>query len=79
MKLLLMADRRESLSVMEENGRLTGIFICPDIYAGYLSRKIVQEIQPVDRSCGGAWKGLLLSPGAIRWYPIRLSRLFWTV
>jgi len=49
MKLLLMADRRESLSVMEENGRLTGIFICPDIYAGYLSRKIVQEIQPVDR------------------------------
>jgi len=54
MKLLLMADRRESLSVMEENGRLTGIFICPDIYAGYLSRKIVQEIQPVDRSCGGA-------------------------
>lgn len=54
MKLLLMADRRESLSVMEENGRLTGIFICPDIYAGYLSRKIVQEIQPVDRSRRGA-------------------------
>jgi hypothetical protein len=37
MKLLLMADRRESLSLMEENGRLTGIFICPDIYASYLS------------------------------------------
>jgi HTH-type transcriptional regulator, sugar sensing transcriptional regulator len=53
MKLLLMADRRESLSVMEENGRLTGIFICPDIYASYLSRKIVQEIQPVDRSRRG--------------------------
>jgi len=49
MKLLLMADRLESLSVMEENGRLTGIFICPDIYADFLSRKIVQEIQPVDR------------------------------
>jgi len=49
MKLLLMADRRESLSVMEENGRLAGIFIYPDIYAGYLSRKIVQEIQPVER------------------------------
>jgi sugar-specific transcriptional regulator TrmB len=54
MKLLLMADRGESLSVMEENGRLTGIFICPDIYASYLSRKIVQEIQPVDRSRRGA-------------------------
>lgn len=49
MKLLLMADRRESLSVLEENGRLTGIFICPDIYAGYLSRKIVQEIKPVEK------------------------------
>jgi HTH-type transcriptional regulator, sugar sensing transcriptional regulator len=49
MKLLLMVDRRESLSVLEDNGRLTGIFICPDIYASYLSRKIVQEIQPVDR------------------------------
>ncbi|MFA4850060.1 MAG: helix-turn-helix domain-containing protein [Methanoregula sp.] len=53
MKLLLMADHRESLSVMEENGRLTGIFICPDIYASYLSRKIVQEIQPVDKSRKG--------------------------
>jgi len=52
MKLLLMADRRESLSVMEEQGRLTGIFICPDIYASYLSRKVVQEIQPVARSRG---------------------------
>ncbi|ACL17883.1 TrmB family transcriptional regulator [Methanosphaerula palustris] len=50
MQLLLMADRRESLSILEDNGRLTGIFICPDIYASYLSRKIVQEIQPVDRS-----------------------------
>ncbi|MEN6517675.1 MAG: helix-turn-helix domain-containing protein [Methanospirillum sp.] len=54
MKLLLMADRRESLSVMEENGRLTGIFVCPDIYASYLSRKIVQEIRPVERSRRGA-------------------------
>jgi len=53
MNLLLMADRRESLSILEENGRLTGIFICPDIYAGYLSRKIVQEIQPVDKSRRG--------------------------
>lgn len=50
MQLLLMADRRESLSILEENGTLTGIFICPDIYASYLSRKIVREIQPVDRS-----------------------------
>jgi predicted transcriptional regulator len=53
MKLLLMADRRESLSILEENGRVTGIFICPDIYASYLSRKIVQEIRPVDRSRRG--------------------------
>lgn len=50
MQLLLMADRRESLSVMEENGVLTGIVICPDIYAGYLSRKIVQEIKPIKNS-----------------------------
>jgi len=50
MKLLLIADRSESLSVMEEKGRLTGIFIFPDIYAGYLSRKFVQEMQPVERS-----------------------------
>lgn len=50
MKLLLMADRRESLSITEENGRVTGVFICPDIYASYLSRKIVQEIRPVERS-----------------------------
>jgi len=50
MKLLIMADRRESLSVMEENGRLTGLFICPDMYSSYLSRKIVQEIQQVNKS-----------------------------
>jgi len=50
MKLLLMADRSESLSILEENGRLTGIFICPDIYTSYMSRKIVQEIQPVEMS-----------------------------
>jgi len=50
MKVLLMADRRESLSIMEEDGRLTGVLLCPDIYAGYLSRKIVEEISPVDRS-----------------------------
>ncbi len=49
LKLLLMADRRESLSVLEDNGRMTGIFICPDIYASYLSRKVVQEIQPVEK------------------------------
>jgi len=54
MRLLLMADRRESLSILEDNGRLTGIFICPDIYASYLSRKVVQEIQTVDRSRRGA-------------------------
>ncbi|MEN6397326.1 MAG: helix-turn-helix domain-containing protein [Methanoregula sp.] len=50
LKVLLMADRRESLSILEENGRLTGIFIYPDIYAGYLSRKVIAEIQPVEKS-----------------------------
>jgi HTH-type transcriptional regulator, sugar sensing transcriptional regulator len=50
LKLLLLADRRESLSVMDENGRLTAIFISPDLFAGYLSRKFVQEIKLVDRS-----------------------------
>ncbi|MFA4860047.1 TrmB family transcriptional regulator [Methanoregula sp.] len=49
MKLLLLADRVESLSILEENGKRTGIFIYPDMYAGYLSRKIVQEIVPVER------------------------------
>jgi sugar-specific transcriptional regulator TrmB len=47
MKVFLMADRCESLSILEENGNLTGIFIYPDIYASYLSRKVVQEIQPI--------------------------------
>jgi sugar-specific transcriptional regulator TrmB len=56
MKLLLMADRRESLSVIEDNGKFTGIFICPDIYASYLSRKVVQEIQLVDRGRKGLKK-----------------------
>jgi CBS domain-containing protein len=50
-------NRRESLSVMEENGRLTGIFIGPDIFATYLSRKIVQEIEPVEKSPKGTRKG----------------------
>jgi HTH-type transcriptional regulator, sugar sensing transcriptional regulator len=49
MKLLLMADRRESVSIMEDNGNETGIFICPDIYASYLSRKILLEIEQIDR------------------------------
>jgi len=49
LKLVLMADRRESLSILEEKGVLSGIFICPDIYAAYLSRKLLQEIQPVEK------------------------------
>ncbi len=53
MRLLLLADRRESLSIMEEGGRVTGVFTFPDIYAGYLSRKIVQEIEPVERQRKG--------------------------
>jgi len=47
MKLFLLADRRESLSVMEENGRVTGVCVSPDIYAGFIARKIIREIRPV--------------------------------
>lgn len=50
LKLLVIADRCESLFITKENGSQTGIFICPDIYAGYLSKKIIQEIRPVSRS-----------------------------
>ena len=50
LKLAVIADRRESLFITEENANMTGIFICPDIYAGYLSRKIIDEIRPVGRS-----------------------------
>lgn len=48
MKLLLLADRHESLSILDDNGMVTGIFICPDIFAGYLSRKIIEEVKPVE-------------------------------
>ena len=51
-RLLLIADGRESLSILENNGIVTGIFIYPDVNAGYLSRKIIQEIQQVERSEG---------------------------
>lgn len=50
LKVLLIADRRESLPVVEDNGTLKGIFTCPDLDAGYLLRKIVQENQPVQKS-----------------------------
>jgi sugar-specific transcriptional regulator TrmB len=50
MKLSLIADRRESLFTTEEDGKPTGLFICPDIYASYLSKKIIHEIRPVGRS-----------------------------
>ena len=52
--MLLLADRQESLSVLEDGGRVTGIFTCPDIYAGYLSRKILQEIEPAERPRRGS-------------------------
>jgi sugar-specific transcriptional regulator TrmB len=55
LKLVVVADRGESLSILEENGRLMGIFICPDMYAGYLS--------PVERSHKGARKGKLPGTG----------------
>ncbi len=50
MQLLLIADRRESLSIMEENGKYTGVIIYPDMYASYLSRKIIREIHPVEKA-----------------------------
>jgi HTH-type transcriptional regulator, sugar sensing transcriptional regulator len=50
MKLFLIADRRETLLIEEENGKLMGIIISPDIFVGYISRKIIQEIRPVKMS-----------------------------
>jgi hypothetical protein len=44
------------LSFMEEKIRLKGIFICPDMYASYLSRKIVLEIQPAYQVSWGSLK-----------------------
>lgn len=38
----------------EDNGTVTGIVTCSDSYAGYLSRKIVREIEPVERPRWGA-------------------------
>lgn len=49
LKLHLMADRREAVSVLEEDGKLTGMFICPDIYASYLSRKVIQDSRRAGR------------------------------
>ncbi len=49
LKFFMMADRSESLSILEENGKLMGIYIYPDLYAGYMSRKVLQEIQPAGR------------------------------
>jgi Predicted transcriptional regulators len=54
MKLFLMVDRRESLTIMEENEKRVGLLFSPDIFAGYMSRKIIQEIQqitPVRKGC----------------------------
>jgi hypothetical protein len=53
-KVLFIPDRRESLSVIEDRGTVTGTIICPDIFAGYLSRKTLQEIQPVRPSHGSS-------------------------
>lgn len=50
LRILLLADRQESLSVLEENGRLIGIVTSPDMYAEYLSLKIVREIQPAENA-----------------------------
>lgn len=47
MKLFLIVDRRESLLIMEENKNVIGLLFTPDIFAGYMSRKIIQEIQPM--------------------------------
>ena len=49
LRMLLLADRQESLSVLEEDGRLIGIVTSPDMYAEYLSLKIIREIQPAEK------------------------------
>jgi len=47
MKVFLMADRCESLVIMEENEKMIGVLFSPDIFAGYMSRKILSEISPI--------------------------------
>ncbi len=41
---------QESCSLLNENGTVSGIRIIPDIYAGYLSRKIIHKIRPSDQT-----------------------------
>jgi hypothetical protein len=64
MKSLLMADRRESLSVIEENGRLKGYFSLSGYNASYLSRKMLQEIEPVEIVRKGTGKRRLPDAGS---------------
>ena len=47
MKLAIYSDRQDSLSVVEENGVLEGVFLSNDLFSGYLYHCILQEIQPV--------------------------------
>lgn len=46
-KIAIYADRQDSLSVVEENGMLEGVFLSNDLFSGYLYHCILNEIQPV--------------------------------
>lgn len=50
MKFFLILDRRDSLTIMDENGKLTGFLLSTDLFSGYLAQKIMQEIKPIKRS-----------------------------
>ncbi len=46
-KIAIYADRQDSLSVVEENGMLEGVFLSNDLFSGYLYHCILNEIRPI--------------------------------
>ena len=46
-KIAIYADRQDSLSVVDENGSLEGVFLSNDFFSGYLYHCILNEIQPI--------------------------------
>ena len=46
-KIAIYAEREDSLSVVDENGSLEGVFLSNDFFSGYLCHCILTEIQPI--------------------------------
>jgi len=55
-KIAIYADRRDSLSVVVENGMLEGVFLSNDLFSGYLYHCILREIQPIRKPVMFFWK-----------------------